>query len=215
MMWMNKQFPPKTDLILPSSMRQELKTPLGQLITKEPTTSLLTLITKEQPPLVVLVGDYCVQDFLEAGGVPNLSIIDHKNLRKPFEPITIPNAQKIITSNPPATITIEAWMKIRKIIQQQLLLMDTVTDQQKKKGARTKQTAASNKHKAKNPVVLFVEGEEDLLVLPVVLESPEGVFVVYGQPHRGIVLIKVTSAIKDEFAAIINKMEPIDRLNSQ
>ncbi|MBD3191458.1 MAG: DUF359 domain-containing protein [Candidatus Heimdallarchaeota archaeon] len=213
-MWKNKHPPPKTDLILPTSLRQELKAPLGQLITEQPTASLLSLIIKEQPPLVILVGDYCVQDFLAAGGIPNLSIIDHKNLREPFEPVIIPNARKVTTNNPPASITVDAWRKIRKIIHQQLLMRESVSDQPTKREGRNQQ-ATVTKVRTKNPVVLFVEGEEDLLVLPAVLESPEETFVVYGQPHQGIVLIKVTDLIKEKFTRIINKMEPATSLNNQ
>ena len=42
----------------------------------------------------------------------------------------------------------------------------------------------------------MVDGEEDLLALVAVLYAPQNSFVVYGQPHCGIVFVKVTSRRK-------------------
>ena len=44
--------------------------------------------------------------------------------------------------------------------------------------------------------LIVVDGEEDLLTIPAVLESPENSIVIYGQPMKGIVVISVTSAVK-------------------
>ena len=38
------------------------------------------------------------------------------------------------------------------------------------------------------PVTVIVDGEEDLAVIPLVIAAPEGAIVLYGQPHRGVVL---------------------------
>ncbi|MDD4138386.1 MAG: GTP-dependent dephospho-CoA kinase family protein [Methanoregula sp.] len=42
------------------------------------------------------------------------------------------------------------------------------------------------------PVTIFVEGEEDLAVIPMVIAAPLGSVVLYGQPHKGVVLREVT-----------------------
>ncbi len=55
-------------------------------------------------------------------------------------------------------------------------------------------------------VVIFVEGEEDLLVLPVILESPERSLVVYGQPNEGLVVVTVTLDKKREVAEMLDRM---------
>ncbi len=44
------------------------------------------------------------------------------------------------------------------------------------------------------PVVVIVEGEEDLLALPVFAIVAEGAVVLYGQPLEGIVAVKITPA---------------------
>jgi uncharacterized protein (UPF0218 family) len=39
-----------------------------------------------------------------------------------------------------------------------------------------------------------VDGEEDLAVLPCLLNSPKDAFILYGQPNEGVVLVKVDEA---------------------
>lgn len=46
------------------------------------------------------------------------------------------------------------------------------------------------------PVTLIVDGEEDLAVIPVVIAAPQGAIVLYGQPHKGVVLRRVTPEAK-------------------
>jgi len=55
-----------------------------------------------------------------------------------------------------------------------------------------------------------VDGEEDLLAIVAVQTSPLGSLVVYGQPGKGIVLVKVSEAKKAEVQAILDQMEKID-----
>jgi uncharacterized protein (UPF0218 family) len=38
------------------------------------------------------------------------------------------------------------------------------------------------------PVTVIVDGEEDLAVIPLVIAAPDGAVVLYGQPHKGVVL---------------------------
>ncbi len=177
------------EYILPEEMRSELKEPLGELITIDPSLSLIKRIQEEQPPIVILVGDYCVEDALKHGLIPDISILDGVNLREPYHEISIHNAKVINSNNPPAKITVESWTKIIEIIEQQI--------------QRTIEEIP------KEPIVLLITGEEDLLVVPAVLEAPEGSFVVYGQPHKGIVLIKVTANAKFKFKKLIERMKVV------
>ncbi|NUN11098.1 pantetheine-phosphate adenylyltransferase [Candidatus Micrarchaeota archaeon] len=54
-----------------------------------------------------------------------------------------------------------------------------------------------------NGGVVKVDGEEDLAVIPAVLISPLESVVVYGQPNRGVVLVKVTEETKKKFYSLI------------
>ena len=38
------------------------------------------------------------------------------------------------------------------------------------------------------PVTISVDGEEDLAVIPLILAAPIGAIVLYGQPHKGVVM---------------------------
>jgi uncharacterized protein (UPF0218 family) len=55
---------------------------------------------------------------------------------------------------------------------------------------------AVNKAIANPPVTIVVDGEEDLAVIPVVIAAPQGAIVLYGQPHKGVVLRRVTPEAK-------------------
>jgi len=179
-------FDSNDQLNLPEGMRTELSKPLGLLLTEEPTKQLLKKIEEEKPPLVVMIGDYCTQDVIDHEYIPDFAIIDGKNLRKPFPEVIIPNAKIIKAKNPPAVISKESWVQISKIISDIL---------------------ANKASKSNLPIILSISGEEDLLVLPVVLEAPEGAFIIYGQPHEGIVLINVTANVKFKFRELIERMK--------
>ena len=55
------------------------------------------------------------------------------------------------------------------------------------------------------PAVIFVDGEEDLAVLPLVLAAPAGSVVLYGQPGQGVVLREVDGEAKALAAAFVDR----------
>jgi hypothetical protein len=57
----------------------------------------------------------------------------------------------------------------------------------------------------KNNKNVFIEGEEDLLVIPCVLLAEKNTAVVYGFPERGVCLIEVSSQIKKVFKELLSK----------
>jgi hypothetical protein len=56
-----------------------------------------------------------------------------------------------------------------------------------------------------NKVVIKVNGEEDLAVIPVALAAPLDCEIYYGQPGKGVVKIKVTERVKNEIKLLISK----------
>jgi len=54
---------------------------------------------------------------------------------------------------------------------------------------------------------VYVEGEEDLLTLPVIVLAPESTAVIYGQPMEGLVIVEVTSHKKDWALAVLRQMD--------
>ncbi len=50
-------------------------------------------------------------------------------------------------------------------------------------------------------------GEEDLLVLPVCIHAPENAVVLYGQPNRGLVIVRITPEIRNKVETLLDLME--------
>lgn len=58
--------------------------------------------------------------------------------------------------------------------------------------------------------LVLIDGEEDLLALPAILEAPEGALVIYGQPNEGIVVVKVDKASKERARSLMEMMERVE-----
>jgi len=112
-------------------------------------------------------------------------IIDNTIERVPVTPFDIPAEKELTLKNLKGTISDNAWEVIRE--------------------------AMDNRENVK----VIVEGEEDLLTLVAVLLAPTNSFVIYGQPQRGLVLVRATKNAKETFKSIIEKMEQVsnERLN--
>ena len=61
-------------------------------------------------------------------------------------------------------------------------------------GTITDELVCALEHAVRNPPsTIVVDGEEDLAVIPLVLTAHDGTIVLYGQPHKGVVLRTVDS----------------------
>ncbi|TET75859.1 MAG: DUF359 domain-containing protein, partial [Candidatus Heimdallarchaeota archaeon] len=59
-------------------------------------------------------------------------------------------------------------------------------------------------------IIIKISGEEDLLVLPAIYETPYNSKVLYGQPNEGLVVVTVTEEIKKKVKSLIQKMVKIN-----
>jgi uncharacterized protein (UPF0218 family) len=57
------------------------------------------------------------------------------------------------------------------------------------------------------PVQIVVNGEEDLLVIPVCIYAPVNTVVLYGQPNEGLVVVPVTDEIRNKTKEILSLMK--------
>lgn len=57
---------------------------------------------------------------------------------------------------------------------------------------------------ANPPATIYVSGEEDLAVIPLVIAAPEGVVVLYGQPHKGVVVRTVDREAKEKAQELLS-----------
>ena len=158
-------------------MRDELKTPLGELLRGEPKETAAALKGKiGKPPLFAIVGDFVAGNLIAAGFSPDIVVVDNKTLRVVVAPVKH-GMKEVHVPNAAGTIDAEAWLLLR--------------------GAVT----------LKRRVAVVVEGEEDLLVLPLLAEMPVGSVIAYGQPHEGLVVVTVSDERRDWARGFINRME--------
>ncbi len=59
---------------------------------------------------------------------------------------------------------------------------------------------------SKPPIQILVNGEEDLLVIPVCIFAPQNSVVLYGQPNEGLVIVPVTQEIRNKTQSLLNRM---------
>lgn len=166
--------------VLTPELRKKLKAPLGTLITGDfdkTMAKLKELIEREKPSKLISVGDVVTKTMIEHEIPPEVFIIDNKVMRQPIEPLKAASDQTLLTKNPAGTLSGETWAVVERAMAE---------------SRRTK---------------IVVEGEEDLLTLVAVLCAPVGSLVVYGQPHEGIVVVKVTEEKRREIKRIVNAMK--------
>jgi uncharacterized protein (UPF0218 family) len=167
---------------LPPMLREKLKQPLGILIRGSFADTMKKfgeIARKENPTRIVTVGDTVSRNLAASGFSPQLSIVDNKCMRRSIQPIRLLTEKTVYVRNPQATITEEAI------------------------------TAIKNALEADISVKIVVDGEEDLLTLVAILYAPENSFILYGQPHEGMVIVKTTCEKKAEIAEILKAMETV------
>lgn len=161
---------------LPEKLRDQLKKPLGILILDKDTTK--ENISKNIPKgaFVITVGDASTEKMIRFGFNPSLQIVDSLEKRNKRD---LPEGDVKTTlscKNPAAEITEESISVIRKALE--------ITP----------------------PVRIIVTGEEDLLVLPVVLYAPDNSVIFYGQPNEGLVLVRMTEEVRNKAKSIMYSM---------
>jgi len=162
---------------LPQELRDDLKVPLGKLILEKDVTKTNILANIPQNSIVITVGDRTTEKMIEFGIIPSLQIIDEQEKRvKRIAPNVSKDLEVIKCNNPPAEITQQSIDVIKK--------------------------AFSSKY----PVRIVVNGEEDLLVIPVCIHAPENSVVLYGQPNEGLVVVPVTREIRNKAQSFLELM---------
>jgi len=86
--------------------------------------------------------------------------------------------------------------KIKKILPYSLKCKNPRGTIQKEAWSTIKKAIKENKN-------VFVEGEEDLLVIPAVLLAPKNSLVVYGFPKKGICVIEVNKRMKKKIKNLL------------
>ncbi len=162
---------------LPNSLRDQLKIPLGVLLLESQTDKTNIKKFLSENSYIITVGDRTTEKMIEFGLIPSLQIIDSQEKREKREPPKLANATELTVDNPAAEITSQSI----GVIQQAFTMQP--------------------------PVRISVNGEEDLLVIPVCVYAPENAIVLYGQPNEGLVIVKINPEIRNKTQKLLDSME--------
>lgn len=150
--------------------------PLGILLKDSDVTRENILKNIPLESFVISVGDATTEKLIKCGIIPSLQIVDGVEKRVKRE-MPYANVKTTLNCiNPPAEITTESLNAIKKAFQ------------------------------SPKPVRIAVIGEEDLLVLPVVVFAPENSVVLYGQPNEGLVIVPINAEIRNKSQSIMDSM---------
>ena len=162
---------------LPDDLRDQLKNPLGNLIKDNDPNKETTLKKIHAESIIITVGDRTTENMLQLGLKPQVQIIDGLEKRDQcLVPADDTVNTKLSCRNPPGEITEESIQVIQKAFS------------------------------CEPPVRITVDGEEDLLVIPVCIYAPENSVVMYGQPNEGLVIVHITPEIQAKVQKILDAM---------
>jgi uncharacterized protein (UPF0218 family) len=167
------------DRVLTPSLRRKLKKPLGRLFPAAEVRGEEFLALVVGSPFVVTVGDRVTETIQETTGrSPDVFVVDGVERRSPREIPHIAHGATVKAKNPAGRITKAAL------------------------GAMKRAFAGEK------PVMVLIDGEEDLLTIPAVIDAPLGAVVFYGQPLEGVVAVKVDERSKASARNILKQMSP-------
>lgn len=165
-------------LMMPEDMRSLLGKPMGKVLISD--EEVLKSFAVHKNVHIVTVGDISTKRAMDAGYKPKLAILDYKVARKPYEELKgydFTGFQIEQMKSGPGFISKHAHSLIEKW--------------------------AQNPY----PLVIIVDGEEDLLTLPAVAFAPEGSVIYYGQPGEGLVEVMTAEGYQKKAQDILDRFE--------
>ncbi len=176
-------------LKLTEELRKILSEPQGKLYEGKGVEPIKRIISEFDFAILACVGDIVSYYTIKSQFKPDIIVVDGKSIRKSLDDSIKSEIEKatsgyasIKADNPAGHITEDLVEKIFQAIE----LV--------KSGSRVR---------------IFVCGEEDLAVMPLVIMLPKGSLIVYGQPKRGVVAIAVSREKKAEMFDLIKRMETL------
>lgn len=176
----------KGNLVLPDSLRPELQQVLGRLLTSK--EAIQQSLARNEGAMFITCGDIATKTLLDEGMAPTLAIVDYRVERKPYE-----KYKKQLGA---------AYETKMRIVSGPGYIAKNAVD------------AVNRWGKAPSPLLLEIEGEEDLLTIPALVAAPTGSVLYYGQPAGalwacgpemggGLVEVVVTETMKNQAAELL------------
>ena len=174
---------------MPSTLDSELKKPMGVLFPGPEDTPQVAILAAIESipafsPCLIAVGDVTVNVLLEAGWVPDVGIVDGLTKRTAWEGDLDRSSflGNLTCPNPPGQLTPE-------LLECTDLALEFAFSEDG------------------GPVLLEVDGEEDLSPIFVHLLAPLGTVVLYGQPSAGVVMRITDEDTKARSRAMLDAFE--------
>lgn len=155
---------------------QKLKDPFGELIADGKVTEQGIRAIIKGAKLVASVGDATTDRLATLKIIPDIAVIDRLERRSLSTRQIDYPARELRCKNPRGTIAQEAIVVLQQAV------------------------------KGHHPAIIIVDGEEDLLVLPLVQMLPEGSVLLYGQPLEGLVVVNITASKKAEAKDLMDRI---------
>jgi hypothetical protein len=155
---------------------QFLKKPFGELIPDKQVTKQKIASVLKGAKKVIAVGDATTERLVSFGIMPDVAVIDGKERRSKRNYPANYSAKELRCANPAGTISKDAV----KVLQEAL--------------------------KSSPPVCVLVDGEEDMLALPIFATAPEGSAVLYGQPLEGLVVVMITPTKRKQAKDLMDRI---------
>ena len=152
---------------MPEVLDDEFKTPMGELFegpedSPEVALSAMLEALPRNHGALVAVGDVTVKGLMDMGILPDIAFVDGQTKREALDASLLVNKDEYplnnSVTNPPGQLTPDLLEVVRWSLQQD------------------------------EPVLVEVDGEEDLAPMFVLATAPLGTIIVYGQPRQGVVM---------------------------
>jgi uncharacterized protein (UPF0218 family) len=163
-----------------------LKEPFGNLIPDKNINRRKLNAVLRDAKKIISVGDATTDRLISFGIIPDISVIDGKERRMKRKYVNNSSlsgdqldknlAKELKCSNEAGTIS----MKAVELLQDALEMS--------------------------SPVRIIVDGEEDLLALPLFLIVPDKSVVMYGQPYEGLVVVKIDLKIRKKAKDLMDRI---------
>ena len=167
---------------LPENLRAALAKPMGRLFAAGEVKGSEFAELVRNAAMVITVGDRVTDTVGAMGRAPDVQVVDSKENRRGREPPAVPYVRLIRASNRAGTLSDEVIDAVR-----------TALDGEK-------------------PARVLVDGEEDLVAIPVIALAPTDAVVLYGQPGEGIVAVRPDQQTKARNRSILSQMGVLGNL---
>lgn len=153
-----------------------LKRPFGMLVLEKDITKQKILSMLEGAKKIITVGDATTERLISFGITPDIAVIDGLERRSRRDHSINYHAKEMVCNNPAGTISKEAVHVLQ-------IALETPP-----------------------PISVKVQGEEDMLALPLFTIAPKDSAVLYGQPLEGIVLVYITEEKQNQAKDLMDKI---------